>query len=385
MRISGMITCLLALNSVFADEIVQDFFPVSKGNYWNYDSKRRWEIVSSSDGTGLDLMDDNKRISLNLKDDLGRINNPQFAMIGGGSLPIESFKWAPNAVLPRIKTINGSWGSSNLSYDFIQNAGHMDQRFGINVPGIGPVQLHYKGQIANGLVENVKDYFVKKVPAAIIDNYKSVQSESPGFSSIALKGDTCVVTFRAITSRIGKFYTVSSFNPLTQCLRLYVTDTSSAIAIKATWFEHTIKIVNCEINKKYLIKIFETEYGSPMDYAADSIVTTTKLLFNEQFPPTTSIVNGAKRNMISDEMVATYNHLDGSIVIGLPKSMLVSYGKISIINTQGKVILQQKRLFDQHMQICLKNGSDMLPAKGIYVLKIEAGEKEFSKSLYIGK
>jgi hypothetical protein len=384
MRVSGMITCFLAFNTVFADEIVQDFFPVSKGNYWNYDSKRRWEIVSSSDGTGLDLMDNSKRISLNYKDDQGRVNNPQFAMIGGGSLPIESFKWAPNAVLPRIKTINGAWGSSNIFYDFIQNAGHMDQRFGINAPGIGPVQLHYKGQIADGVVENVNEYFVEKVPAAITDNYKSVQSESPGFSSIALKSDTCVVTFRAITSRIGKFYTVSSFNPITQCLRLYVTDTSSAIAIKATWFEHTIKIANCESSKKYLLKIFETEYGSSMDYAADSIVTTTKLLFNEQFPPTTSIGNGIKRNMISDKMVVSYNPMSGNVVIGFPKLMFVLTGKISIINTQGKVILQQKRSFDQNVQICLYNRSDMLPAKGIYVLKVETDGIVFSKSLYIG-
>jgi hypothetical protein len=122
-----------------------------------------------------------------------------------------------------------------------------------------------------------------------------------------------------------------------------------------------------------------------MDYAADSIVTTTNLLFSEQFPPTTSIGNGVKRNMPSDQIVASYNPLDGNIVIGLPKSMLVSSGKISIVNTQGKVILQQKRSIDQTMQICLKNGSDMLLSKGMYVLKVETVEKVFSKSLYIGK
>ena len=386
MRAVIVIAFAVILSKVDGYEIVQDMFPVAKGNYWKWKDKgnfgrHQWEIVESDNGKGLDLLDKKYRIPLKFYDSLGRINKIPSRITPGQPLPMKSFTWAPQAALLLQKPKSGDWGNSNVSFSYYQNGGHMDRRYSVHVPVIGPVRLYYYRM---EVVENVTEYFINKVPQAITDDFKPAPSKSSHFSCSPLNGDTCVVTFRAETGKSGKFYTVSSFNPITQCLRLYLADTGSAAALKATWFEHKIKIVNCERNKKYQLKIYKTTYK--YNYRMEcSLISESKLMVDRFFPSMTTVVNKEPGNSKSAEISAVYNTLSGGGNISLKNLKSGESVILSLINPLGKVTFWKKVSFHRDMRISLKESSGKVPSYGIYLLRIETDHMAISKPVFIGK
>jgi hypothetical protein len=380
---------MAAAMAASAGEIMQDFFPVAVGNTWTFRTRtgltQIWRI-DSLQNKGLVLTDTvlgeySYSHPLQFQDANGRVNDPPGRNLGGF--------WGVQAVMPRWNPVSGAWGHSDLSHYYFQVWGHPSGGNWalISAPGVGPVLKMYADMMGGSdTAATLKSYSLKKTPRATDDTFKRSSNPASSYACSKLNGDTCIVTFRAVTPGGGGFYTVSSFNPVTDCLRLYVADTTEAIGAMIGSYEHTVTIVSCEKGKKYRLKIFQTTYIPQDEEWLDSV--GTELLFDEQFPQDGSVA--ARERQAADatrNVTLKYDAGRNTLRLTLPDAALShqAAATVALIDVSGRTVLRRQVVFSPSAQIALRDDRGSSLASGVYALRVEVGASMFTKSLRIGQ